>query len=276
MENLCFLANNSLQTSLRAEYDQRIERLRHAVAASLRSECHDPDPWFLDARDSRRGQRCFLLGCGPSLNQVDLARLRGENIMAVNGSAFIKGIIPDYFVTVSNYFWKSHQEKIKELPCRRFIPEFLRKHLESDSPTVWLNTIADNEYAALGVNKPWKFSYRPHQHIFLGGTVIFVCLQILFHLGYDEVIILGLDHDYGIDPSQVPREGLFVNSDNLKAHFSNDYYRAGEQVHIDIYGMERGYSLAKRAFDSAGRKVTNASPGTKLDIFEKIDFDRIL
>lgn len=268
--NICYLSSHSLRT----EADSS-DRLKGAVACALRTQCHDVDQWFLDAKDSCKGQRVFLLGCGPSLNSVDLTKLEGQKVMGVNGTALISGLELDYFVSVSNFFWKSHEDELKALKCRRFIPHFLREYLESESPTVWLNTIADSEYSTLNVEKPWKFSLEPQRHIFLGGTVIFVCLQILYYLGYEEVIVLGLDHDYGIDRDAITKEGKFVDSDKLSAHFTKDYYRKGEQVHIDIHGMERAYELAQEAFEADGRRILNASPGTKLETFKKVEFDSL-
>jgi hypothetical protein len=246
--------------------------LQEASNCNFRTQFHGADPWFSAARNSCSGERCFLLGCGPSLNAVDLGKLEGHKVMGVNGTALIDGLNLDYFVTVSNYFWKSHQKDLSDLECRRFIPYFLREFLESNSPTVWLNSIADKEYKILDVEKPWKFSYDPDRFIFLGGTVIFVCLQILYYLGYEEVVVLGLDHDYGIDKNDVPRAGKSVSSDSLKAHFKKDYYRKGEQVHIDLHGMERAYDLAEEAFRANGRRILNATPGTKLETFEKVEY----
>jgi len=254
---------------------ERIEALESDLKCVLRNQFHEPDDWLLKAKNSHKGERCFLLGCGPSLNEVDLEKVKGETVMGVNGTALIEGLELNYFISVSNFFWKSHQEKLKQLKCRRFLPHFLKAHLDSDSPTLWFNAIADQEYKLLDVEKPWKFSYSPDKYVFLGGTVIFVCLQFLYYLGFSEVIVLGLDHDYGVDNDNVPKEGKVVDGDKLSAHFTKDYYRKGEQVHVDIHGMERAYELAKEAFDADGRRILNASPGTKLETFEKVEFDSL-
>ncbi|WPJ94701.1 hypothetical protein SH580_14800 [Coraliomargarita algicola] len=268
MHNLHYLSKHSLAA-------ESGSILKDAVSCALRTQCLDPDEWFVGAKNSCRGERIFLLGCGPSLNKVDLSLLQGHKVMGVNGAALIDGLELDYFVSVSNFFWKSHVEEIQSLKCRRFIPYFLQQQLKSDAPTVWLNTVSDSEYAALDVEKPWKFSFQPQEHVFLGGTVIFVCLQILYYLGFEEVVILGLDHDYGIDPSSIPVEGTYVKSDQLHAHFTPGYYDSGQQVHIDIQGMERAYELSRAAFFADGRRILNASPGTKLKTFEQVNFNSL-
>ena len=47
-------------------------------------------PWRRDSiarlaslKDSRRGERCFVIGNGPSLKQTDLSRLRNENTIGM-------------------------------------------------------------------------------------------------------------------------------------------------------------------------------------------------
>jgi hypothetical protein len=267
LSNAKYLLNHSVKGDIR--------ELRSASDCLFRTQFHETNEWFSGARDSCRGQRCFLLGCGPSLNAVDLSKLKGQKVMGVNGTALIDELDLDYFVTVSNFFWKSHQQELKELKCQRFIPHFLQENLQSDSPTVWMNSIDDRAYKYLNVEKPWKFSHHPEEFIFLGGTVIFVCLQILYYLGYEEVVVLGLDHDYGIDKANIPKSGQYVSSNSMSAHFKKDYYRKNEQVHIDLHGMERAYQLAQEAYSSDGRKVLNASPGTKLDTLEKVNYDSL-
>src|SRR5512136_148163 len=67
----------------RASYDA-LRRLPDLPSAALH-------PWRSESRralaalkDSRRGERCFIIGNGPSLRQTDLAKLRGEATFGLN------------------------------------------------------------------------------------------------------------------------------------------------------------------------------------------------
>ena len=126
---------------------------------------------------------------------------------------------------------------------------------------------------------PWFFSTSASQYVVLGGTVISVCLQILYHLGFSEVILLGIDHDYGLKKEDAERPGgLFVSGENFNVHhFTPDYFpKDGDDMHIDIVAMERAYELSHEAFKNAGRKVLNASPGTKLETFPKVRLEDVV
>jgi len=259
------------------ELERRVKSLRHHMNAlrkqtafATRQLFWERDEWLDQACGSRRGPRCFLLGCGPSLNRLDLTKLRGESVMACNGAFLLEGFQTEYYITVSHYFYKGSAEAIKRMACRRrFLPHYLRE-LDSDAPTSWLNTAEEDEYASFSNLKPYAFSHDPAQRIYLGGTVIFPALQILNFLGFEEVVLLGVDHDYG--PEQRRGEAYFVASDRLQAHFQPDYYQSPTNVHIDFPAMERAYALAKEAFEKSKRRILNASPGTKLETFPVVDY----
>ena len=240
----------------------------------LLKTCFDRDPWLAKSKDLHKGERCFLLGCGPSLNKVDLSLLKGQHIMGVNGTILIDTIELEYFVSVSNYWWKQHIEPLIAHRCkRRFLPLFI-DGIDSDCPTTWLRVIDIRHHRRLTDANPWFFSTEADRYVVLGGSVIIVCLQILYHLGFSEVVILGLDHDYGFEDDKLKKKGgMYLKSENIVAHFTNDYYPVGVDVHLDIGAMERGYQLAHDAFINDGRKILNASPGTKLEIFPKVEYN---
>lgn len=236
----------------------------------------EEDPWLKENRDVHRGERCFLLGCGPSLNEVDLTQLAGSVIMGVNGTYLLDEIELTYFASVSHIFWRHHEEGLKQMRCRRrFLPHYLRM-LESDCPTSWLNFVDRRQYQRFEIGHPAGFSHEPHRQVFGGGTVIYPCLQILYHLGFEEVVLLGLDHDYGIDPATVGETGRHVAAEGLRAHFREDYYEAHGRVHIDLHTMERAYAIAREQFEADGRRIINASPGTKLEVFDKAAFETVI
>ena len=233
------------------------------------------DGWLLKNQNKYAGERCFLLGCGPSLKNTDLSLLKDEFVMGVNGTYLIEELSLDFFCSVSHVFWKDHVEGIRDIDCERlFLPYWLEESIQPQKTGVsWLNGIQHSDYKRFSSERPLEFSREASKSVFLGGSVIFVCLQILFQLGFEEVVLLGVDHDYGIDPKSMPQNGVVVDSKNLSTHFTDNYYPQDTQVHIDIHSSERAYSMAANAFSDVGRKVLNATPGTKLEVFPKINLE---
>ena len=279
--NLICFASKDVRTSLE-NHSTQLKKLSQTVDILskenifLLNTCFYQDHWLSLAKDMHKGKRCFLLGCGPSINKIDLSRLEDEYTMGVNGIFLLDYIQLNYFVTVSHIFWKHYINELKSFKCdRRFIPSYLREFLESDSPTSWLTTIESDAYRRVEKQRPWFFSTQPDRYVTLGGTVIFVCLQILYHMGFSEVILLGIDHDYGIDEKKIDELGVMVNSEDIEAHFKKGYYPKGGKIHIDLKGSLRAYHLANEAYNLSGRKIINASPSTKLDIFPKVDYESL-
>ncbi|MGF1448117.1 MAG: hypothetical protein ACFB20_01725 [Opitutales bacterium] len=254
---------------------QDLRKAQTRANFAVREALYEPDPWLREARDRHRGERCFLLGCGPSLKNLDTSLLRGERVMATNGAFLLEGIEPDYYMTVSHYFFRSHLEAIRNLGCaRRFLPLYLHE-LHSDSPTTWLNTVEADEYGDFSPQRPLRFSDAPHERVFLGGTVIFACLQILYYLGFEEVILLGVDHSYASAGQQERKDAYWIDSQSMQDHFMPKYYKEGTQVNIDMPAMDRAYTLSVDTFRQDGRRLLNATPGTKLEIIPKIDLEAV-
>ena len=234
------------------------------------------DKWLDSARNMHAGQRCFILGTGPSLNKVDLSMLRKQILFGVNGTYKLPNINLTYYTYVSAWYWKYHVEGIKNVRCqRRFIPAQYGE-LESDTPTSWLNVL-NPRYKTLDgqlLPVPSHFSLEPGKYIYAGGTVIFLCFQLAFYMGFSEVIILGVDHSYGKDDEKAKQQGgtQMQAGEHKNAHFDKQYVPQDIKYHVDLNAMARGYRLAHKMFSDAGRVILNASPGTHLDEFPVVSF----
>lgn len=254
-----------------------VERLA-VVARDTLAQALPADPWLLAHRGAYRGQRCFVLGNGPSLNRTDLGRLEGETTFGVNGIFLAEGFRPTFYVATSATYWRQHVEEIRRVDCeRRFLPSDTRT-LASQVPTSWLRHRRPRYYGLLGDLRPIPaaFSRRPDRLVFGGGTVLYVCLQLALHLGFETAILLGVDHDYGAGKGRNTdkRAGSYLeNTGNL--HFSDSYHTAPVRFHLDLEAIERAFELARQAFAADGRQILNASPGSKLETLPLVDYDSL-
>ncbi|MFH0879174.1 MAG: hypothetical protein V2A34_05640, partial [Lentisphaerota bacterium] len=235
------------------------------------------DEWLENAKDRHVGQRCFILATGPSLNRIDRSKLSKEILIGVNGTYKLTDIQLTYFAYVSNWYWKHHVEGIRNVRCeRRFIPTQYGE-LAAPVPTSWLNVFFPRYHTSDGhpLPVPSHFSLEPGKYIFSGGTVLYLCFQLAFYLGFQEVILLGVDHSYGKDDNKAKQHGgvkiQLAGQDT--AHFDKDYVPANISYHVDLDAMERGYEIAHKVFTTAGRRIVNASPGTQLTTFPRVAYD---
>ena len=115
-----------------------------------------------------------------------------------------------------------------------------------------------------------KFSTDVSNRVWEGATVTNVCLQLAYHMGFKEAILIGVDHSFatkGKPNTTVQSEGDDPN------HFSAAYFGKGFRWQLpDLETSEMGYRMARQAYEKAGRRVLDATIGGKLDIFEKVDY----
>lgn len=239
------------------------------------------DEWLTKNKDLHKGKRCFILATGPSLNELDLSKLKDEYTIGVNGIYKIaKEIDLDYYIYVSNWYWKHHVNGMKSVSCkRRFLPTWLKDELDSDVATSWINTFEPKYYSKLNYPLPVPsfFSQEVQNFFSAGGSVVFLGLQLAYHLGFEEVIIVGLDHTYKKDDYKNKKHGGYVynTTGGDKAHFDSQYMREGVDVHVDLEAMENAYIISKSIYENNKKTILNASPGTMLDIFKKVDYESL-
>ena len=112
----------------------------------------------------------------------------------------------------------------------------------------------------------------------MGGTVTYLCMQLAYYMGFSEVYLIGLDHSYVIPKDAIlsnnNTEILFTSDD--PNHFNKDYFGEGKRwKDPQVDRMERAYRKAKVYFKRDFRKIYNATPGGKLEVFERVDYNSL-
>ncbi len=103
------------------------------------------------------------------------------------------------------------------------------------------------------------------------ATVTNVALQLAYHMGVQQAILIGVDHNF---VSKGPANATVVSEGDDPNHFSPAYFGKGFRWQPpDLETSEIGYRLARRAYEQAGRQVLDATIGGKLTIFEKVAYD---
>ena len=246
---------------------------RHRLAATGKPVT-DNERKLADCRDRHRGQRCFILGNGPSLNRCDLTRLAGEVTFGVN-SIFLgrdrMGFDPTYYVVEDPLVLEDRADEINAYrgPHQRFFGHYASRFVDAGPDVTWLNLrLRYDAYPGF----PF-FSTNATRQVWAGGTVSYVCLQLAYHMGFDEVHLVGFDHRYQI-PDSVRQEGnrLTSTADDPN-HFHPGYFGKGLRWHHPrVDRMELAYRRAREAFEADGRRVYNATVGGALEVFERRDY----
>jgi hypothetical protein len=236
-------------------------------------------------RDKQKDRRCFIIANGPSLKQTNIKKLKRELTMGCNGiyKAFAEwGFHTSYLVF----------EDIEQIELRRKDiygvkgPNKLAAIYNAYAFPADKNTVFFNSPRMRGQGYYWgdlypQFSTDFASIVHLGGSVTYIMLQLAYHLGCNPVYIVGLDHDYGELPNLFPPGKITITEENIELirglHFSDKYYQVGDQIGVPfVKEQEQAYRLAREMFEKDGRKVYNASAHSRLEVFERVDFEAVM
>ena len=240
--------------------------LEHAVqwpAATLHPWRRASIEQLARLKDIHRGQRCFIIGNGPSLKQTDLTRLKDEFTIGMNRIylAFPDwGFTTSYFLSVNSLVIEQCAEEIRALSMPKFISWRSHNLIQPTPDLAFLHTTYTGP----------KFSSDVRGRVWEGGTVTYVALQLAFHLGFSQVILIGVDHSYN---TQGTPNTTVVSQGDDPNHFHSGYFGKGFRWQLpDLDTSERSYRMARQAYEQAGRQVLDATIGGKLTVFEKVDY----
>lgn len=215
-------------------------------------------------RDAHQGKRCFIIGNGPSLKQMDLSLIRDEYTFGLNRIYLLfpeLGFQTTYLVSVNELVLEQCAQEMRELSVPKLITWRARKWLGDDPHTLFI----DSDFTA-----DEHFSTDLTGRIYEGFTVTFVALQAAYYMGFQEAILIGVDHNFVTQGT--PNETVVSTGDDPN-HFAPGYFGKGFRWQLpDLEGSERAYTLACQAYQSAGRQVLDATLGGKLTIFPKLNY----
>lgn len=234
------------------------------------SELH---PWRRDTqkrlpalKDSRKGERCFIIGNGPSLKNTDLSRLRSEATIGMNRIYLLfpeLGFETTYFLSVNDLVVEQCAADIQALKMPSFVSWRARK---------WL-VPQDNLYFLYSTYTGPRFAKDIRKRMWEGATVTYMALQVAFYLGFEQVILIGVDHNF---TTQGKPNTTVISQGDDPNHFHPGYFGKGFRWQLpDLDTSERAYHMARAAYEKAGRQVLDATVGGKLRVFPRVDYESL-
>ncbi|CAA6812760.1 MAG: FIG00855465: hypothetical protein [uncultured Sulfurovum sp.] len=224
-----------------------------------------------------QGERCFVIGNGPSLNKCDLSLLKDEYSFAVNG-IFYKtremGYRPNFYMVEDGHVVNDNIKEINKFDCEhRFFPYIYKNKIRKTKKTHFFN--ADLSFYN-SKNPIAQFSTDFSEKAYAGQSVTMMQLQLAYYLGFTEVYLIGMDFSYDVPTSTEITGNTYESNEDDPNHFHPDYFGKGKKWHdpkLDRVLMN--YEKCKEAFEEDGRKIYNATVGGKLELFERKDYDKL-
>jgi hypothetical protein len=214
-------------------------------------------------KNRHQGERCIIIGNGPSLKKMDLSLLRNEITFGMNRIYLLfpqLGFSTTYYVSVNSLVIEQCAQDIRDLTVPQFLSWRSRAFVTLSENTMFLHTTYTGP----------KFAKDIRKRVWEGATVTYVALQLAFYMGFQQVILIGVDHNFSSKGK--PNTTIVSQGDDLD-HFDSKYFGKGFRWQLpDLDTSELAYRLAKKTYEENGREVLDATIGGKLDVFQKIDF----
>ena len=245
-------------------------RLPEAWEASHHPWRRDSLARLAELKNKYRGRRAFIIGNGPSLNKTNLAKLKHEYTFGLNRIYLMfpkLGFSTSCLVSVNDLVIEQCLAEIDALPIPRFLSWRAHRFFKPSSVIPFLPIFLYTTYESP------KFARNAGGRLWEGATVTYVALQLAFHMGFQQVILVGVDHNFA---SKGEANKTVVSKGDDPNHFSAQYFGKGFRWQLpDLDTSETGYALAREAYHQAGREVLDATIGGKLAVFPKVGYNSL-
>ena len=211
-------------------------------------------------KNLHKGKRCFVIGNGPSLNQLDLSLLKNEITFGCNHIYLMKNFKPTYWCMAD--YWV--MERIKEEVQKAYpdVTKFSVKTHHDKTLTILPNTYSINGFKDLyDLNSKPNFSDDLIKGVYGGYSIIYIMIQIAHYLGCNPIYILGIDGFKG------PTMKNFFPE---KAQF--DWKLVKHQTDLSHIA----FKTAREFLEGKGIKIYNATPNSAVESFAKVNYEGVL
>jgi len=253
----------------RNTYDA-FRRLPQLPAAYLHPWRRESIRRLAELKDIHKGKRAFIIGNGPSLKQTDLSKLKNEFTFGMNRIYVLfpeLGFATTYFCSINDLVIEQFNADILALPMPKFLAWRSHRYFNPNLPISQLPTFLYTSYTGP------RFSPDVRGRVWESATVTNVALQLAFHMGFEKVILIGVDHNF---TSKGEANKTVISQGDDPNHVSPNYFGKGIKWQLpDLDTSEIGYALARDAYQKAGREILDATVGGKLTIFPKADFNSL-
>lgn len=267
----CFHHNSALRFLSKPLIDlQRILETKRFIRT-------DDSAFIRQFKNKYLGERCFIIGNGPSLSGNDLDMLKDEKTFACNRiyNIFPKtSWRPTFYMCVDRECLKDEIENIKKLKgCTKWLCTIARRYGRTQEDEIHYC----NQYGPFFVHVERKVqtsvSEDVSKYFSISQTVTCQEIEFAIYMGFKEIYLLGVDHNY---PISIDQNGYKVVDNNVKSHFEGGGSKEKSLHYIYYDAATQCYQVCENYAKNHGIKIYNATRGGKLEVFERVRLEDVL
>lgn len=218
-------------------------------------------------KNVHKGERCFIIGNGPSLSTGDLDLIKNEVTFSCN---MIYELLPKtkwepyYYFSHDPGYIKRITQEIKQVPAKKkfigyyYDTAFKVFHDYRGKIADYIYYIKKNDNVGGGVD----FSNDVNKYVNACGSVSYAMLQFAVYMGFKEIYLLGFDHN--------------LNSKTEAIHFKGYENTGNKSVTVNMDGLTQGFIQTKEVCERLGVKISNCTRGGKLEVFNRENLEDVL
>lgn len=241
-------------------------------------------------KDLYQGKRCFVIGNGPSLTVEDLDKIKGEFSIACNSIINIYKMTkwrPAFYFCWDNDYCKFIMKKREDMKylcdnCENLFTSLGAEAIKyrDDKEFDRLHYVkAMHKYEAGEQGLP-LFSADCSDAVYGAGVSAYPMIQLAAYTGVSEIYLLGMDNVYSNTLRNQKRVTHDVRNYNEiiekadEAYF--EYLGEKPQFYIDEDLVEKGYLAVEKYCRANHIRIYNATRGGALEIFPRVDLDKLI
>lgn len=222
------------------------------------------NPLIEKFKNIHKGKRCFIVATGPSLRIEDLNILDCHKEICISVNSIWKAFSdtvwrPRYYLAMDYRALRDWSDVIEHIDIPYlFLGDTNKEYWMKDHDKNHIKHHFIYEYTE---KRYPKFSEDFSRGSYMGSTITYNAIQLAVYMGFQEIYLLGVDFSYSGG-----------NGDKKYAHFYKEEKLTATGYEQQVF---LSYMSAKKYADEHNIKIYNATRGGKLEVFERVDFDRI-
>lgn len=260
--NLAEISINRILSAIK----MRLEDIPHSVAWNLDTYSHRNREMIQSFQGIHKGKRCFIVANGPSLKKTNLELLNNEITFGLNRiylNFISSSFRPTYYLAVNELILEQFSHEISDLAMPKFLNWNRRFHFNPDiNNIIFLKPkFVVNDFFQQDLTHPMVF----------GATVTFAAIQLAFYMGFEKVILVGMDHNYV--EKGVPNSIEYRKDEQDESHFDSQYFPKGIKWQLpDLKRSDLDYRIARSVFEIHDREIVDATIDGNCSVFSKVDY----
>lgn len=201
--------------------------------------------------DSYLGRIGLILANGTGLKDIPTALLRKYHSFGTNKIFLLPNFTADFYVVTNPLVYSANRDEIADYPSKLKFSKF------DDLEGLHYETVTSP-----------RFVKDPRQGLHEGYTVTHICLQLAYWMGFDTVLLVGLDHYYQTPRTESNAKRVVETED--RNHFTPEYFPPGTTWNLpDLDQSDISYRAALKAYHEDHRLIYNISTFSMCDVFPR-------